>query len=196
MVTLITAFLCMRFNPSTSSTGVTSVVGGALLLWCLVFNSVSAGTLINPLEGSRAPDTTFEITWTDTGSLFSIYVGSTSGAADILQLNNFTTRQVTVTGAPNDGSAMFITLWRFDGAWTNTIHTIYACDAAAGTCGVGSIGGSVNASGSGDYAAFISALRVVFTDFDQEFFNFIVGMGLTGLAIGVGGGWVYRAARR
>ena len=63
---------------------------------------------------------------------YVVYAGSSSGAYDYFYSGSLgTNTSVTVTGLPTDGSTVHVTLWWYDGGWSNAKYTYTAAAASA-----------------------------------------------------------------
>lgn len=88
-----------------------------------------AAVLVTPVSGAALEDTTVTFSWTDVDAdSYQLLIGTSMGDADVARVEAGTSTSSTVSGLPDDGSALFVTLWSEHGdAWLkdSAVYTAY-----------------------------------------------------------------------
>ncbi len=99
--------------------------------------STSAARMTAPsVNGATLTGTSYTFQW-DAGSgvsQYRLWVGTTSGGADIYNQSTGTTQSATVTGLPSDGSSVYVRLNSLiSGSWSYNAYTYVAVSAGVAT---------------------------------------------------------------
>lgn len=92
-----------------------------------------APKLITPANYSTLTATTANLNWSDVkADSYIVYVGNVKGGKNYLSKSGLTTRSVTVTGLPSDGSKIYVRLWaKFGTKLYGRDQILYATKTAA-----------------------------------------------------------------